>query len=130
MIPISTVSSPAATARAILVSDKGRWLTARLGYDSEGRLTGLDGAESGILPGLDGEPLLTGGSYTDAEDLTTGADGRLIVSFERVHHLWSYPAGTPPFQGIPVPALMAGAPSNEGIESVAALPDRPLLRGL
>ena len=29
-------------SRAILVSDKGRWLTARLGYDSEGRLSGLD----------------------------------------------------------------------------------------
>lgn len=118
-------------SRAILVSDKGRWLTARLGYDSEGRLSGLDGAESGILPGLDGEPLLTGGSYTDAEDLTTGADGRLIVSFERVHRLWSYPAGMPPFQGpargIPVPALMAGAPSNEGIESLTALPDGRLL---
>lgn len=118
-------------SRAILVSDKGRWLTARLDYDSEGWLTGLDGAESGILPGLDGEPLQTGGSHGDAEDLTAGANGRLIVSFERVHRLWSYPAGIPPFQGpargIPVPAPMAGAPSNEGIESLAALPGGRLL---
>lgn len=118
-------------ARVILVSDKGRWLTARLDQDSAGRLSGLTGAESGILPGLDGAPLRTGGSYGDAEDLALGADGRLIVTFERVHRLWTYPNGAPPFQGpargIPLPGLMAGAPSNEGIEAVTALPDGRLL---
>jgi hypothetical protein len=55
----------------------------------------------------------------------------MIVAFERVHPLWSYPAGAPPFQGpargIPLPARMAGAPGNDGIEAVTALPDGRLL---
>ena len=117
--------------RAILISDKGRWLTARLDYDSLGRLAGLDGAETGMLPGLDGEPLLEGGAYGDAESLAVGADGRLIVGFEKVHRLWSYPAGPPPFRGpaedVPAPTLVAGAPNNDGMEALATLPDGRLL---
>lgn len=116
---------------ALFVSDQGRWLTARLDYDAAGLLAGLAEVESGPLVDTDGRPLLRGGAYSDAESLAALPDGRLVVAFEHVHRLWAYSAGSPPFQGTPLeltaPSRMTGAPGNDGMEALTALPDGRLL---
>lgn len=111
--------------RLITVSDKGHWLSARLIHDDHGRLTGLaDGDLTPILDG-DGAPLAGKGAM-DAESLDRGDDGTMMVAFEHDHRLARYPiADWPPGAAMPVtaPGLLARAPDNKGIESLATLPD-------
>jgi hypothetical protein len=67
----------------------------------------------------------------DAEAVARDRDGSFIVAFERVHRLWQYP---PPPGGflsapklLPSPPDLMRAPSNGGIEAVAALSDGRIL---
>jgi hypothetical protein len=63
--------------------------------------------------------------------LAQDQDGSFIVSFEQIHRLWRYaPAPSTLYSAavpIPVPAELARAPANGGVECVAALRDRRLI---
>lgn len=111
------------------ITDQGQWLSARLLYDADGMLAGIDRGEMGPLLGLDGGPL-QGKQYQDAEDLCRLPDGSVLVSFERLHRLWHYrdlrsSEARPTVW--PTPEELHGAPVNGGVESLTVLRDGRVL---
>ncbi len=88
----------------LALSDRGFRFTARLVYDERGDLAGVRGAELGAMSGLDGRAL-SGKAEADAESLAPGAEGEIIVTFERRHRLWRY------FPGVTVPEPLPPPPS-------------------
>lgn len=107
--------------RLVAVSDEGDLLRARLLLDAQGRPTGLADATLEPLAGLDGRPLQSKADG-DAEGLAVLANGDLLVSFERRHRIWRYPAQGGPPQAVNAPK--AAFPENGGMEALAADPDR------
>ncbi len=116
--------------RLTALSDQGHWLQARLTHDVTGRLTGFDRVEIGPVLGLGGQSLF-GKQNQDAESLAILPDGSFLVGFERQHRLWRYPPAPRSFEGRPTPVSspsgLALAPSNGGLEALAALPDGRVL---
>ena len=102
--------------RLVAVSDGGYLFTARLVLDETDRLTGITGAAVTALADEGGRPVR--GVASDAEGLTTLSNGDRLVSFERTHRIWLYPAagGTPR----PVPKPDAEFPENAGMEALTA----------
>lgn len=105
--------------RLVAVSDGGDLLDARLDLDSGGRIAGLSEARISPLLAPGGEPV-QGKAEGDAEGLAILADGARLVSFERDHRIWLYPAGG----GGPLkaPSPDAAFPPNEGMEALDADP--------
>jgi hypothetical protein len=109
---------------ATMVGDRGRWVTARLVQDAEGRLVGATDGRIGALVGPDGEGL-EGKQQKDAESLAALADGALLVSFEHDHRILRYPPAPRAFGRPPVvldaPPALADLPRNKGLEALAVL---------
>lgn len=118
-----------ADGRLYAVSDRGYWLSAKLRHDAGGALT--DAIDWQIAPMLTPAQLPVSGSLADAEALTRAADGTFLVGFEGTHRIWRYAAPPATFSSTPapisVPAPLARAPRNGGIEGLTALPDGRLL---
>jgi len=116
--------------RLLAVSDKGRWLAARLRYDAEGRLIGIADAQMARLRDLDGDALKKK-RHRDAESLAELADGSILVSFERKHRIWLYTSKEGPLLSRPTawpkPKGLGDAPGNSGLEALVALADGGLL---
>jgi len=117
-------------ARLTMVSDRGRWITARLVYDAEGRLAGVAGGRIGGLVGPNGKRL-KGKRRKDAESLAALPDGSLLVSFEHEHRILRYPPaprafGRPPEVLEPPPDL-PGLPNNKGLEALVVFDGGRLL---
>ena len=116
--------------RLLAVSDKGRWLAARLRYDAEGRLIGIADAQMARLRDLDGDALKKK-RQQDAESLAELADGSILVSFERKHRIWLYTSKEGPLLSRPTawpkPKGLGDAPGNSGLEALVALADGGLL---
>ena len=116
-------------SRITAISDAGRWLTARLTYDSRGNLAGIAEGRWGALRDRSGL-LLSGKAMQDAEGLARLSDGSLVVAYERRHRLERFGpeqglAGLP--QAVPGPRGLAAARGNAGIEAVVALAGDRLL---
>ena len=111
------------------ISDRGYWLSATMERDQNGTLVNLIDWQIASLLTPANTP--AEGALQDAEALTRAQDGSFLVGFEGVHRIWRYSAPPETFQSIPVPVpippLMARAPSNGGIEGLAALPDDRIL---
>lgn len=111
-------------------SDDGQWLQARLRYDKKGRLIGLSNAFMAPIIGLNGKPLRDKGER-DAESLTRHASGDLLVSFERNHRVWHYPADPLTDKkaptALPTPLPLTTTFGNGGIESLVTLRDGRVL---
>ncbi len=109
--------------RLVAISDNGWTLDARVAFD--GYLRGLGRARLGRLIEPDGN--VVDGQGSDAEGLVRLPDGGFAVSFERRHRVLVYPPSDPPFarrpRALPMPAALAAAPRNGGVEALAALPD-------
>ena len=106
--------------RMIAVTDDAILVTARLVLDDGGRLTGVTDVRLQPLTGRDGRAL--GSSEApDAEGLAVLPNGDRLVSFERQHRVWLYPArgGAPR----PVPQPDVTFPdANGGMEALSADP--------
>jgi hypothetical protein len=108
------------TDRLTAVGDEGILLDARLIFDGAERLVGITDARLMLLTGEDGKTL-PGKEETDAEGLAQLPSGDLLVSFERRHRIWLYPAaGGPPHRA---PAPEVPFPPNGGMEALAADPE-------
>lgn len=111
-------------------SDDGQWFHARLRYDEKGRLSGLSDAVMAPIVGLDGKALRDKGQR-DAESLTRHASGDLLVSFERNHRVWRYPANPLADKraptALPTPLPLTTTFGNGGIESLVTLKDGRVL---
>ena len=130
---LSGLAVSADGAKLLAVGDRGIWFSATLEY-RDGRLSGL--ADSYLAPMLkwNGQPLDFG--ENDAEALAFPPGGGALVAFEDWHRIWRYPfRPTAPFgllfETTPQPySLLPGlkdAPSNGGIEALAALADGRVL---
>lgn len=111
--------------RFLAVSDDGRTLAGQLSYDAEGRLAGAGGFVARDLP-LDDRKGRRG-RWNDSEEVARLADGGWLVSFERNHRILRYRSGAERPDGeperLPTPLGLEGAPSNGGVEAIAALAD-------
>jgi hypothetical protein len=114
--------------RMVAITDKGKWVTARLQHNSQGRLAGL--TEGQILPILTTKgKKLKGKKKSDAEGLTPVADGYL-VSFERKHRIWRYLGDDPSLSSakkVTPPPGLKEMPDNGGLESLVMLANGWLL---
>jgi hypothetical protein len=112
----------------LAITDSSHWLTGKLTY-TDGRLTGLTGKEIAPLRDLSGKPLQ--GKAGDAEGLAGSLDGDVYVSFEGDHRIWKYAYGKDGLDATPVavkvPADLAKAPGNGGLEAITLLSDGKLL---
>jgi hypothetical protein len=114
--------------RLTAVSDQGYWITATLSYDSRGQLAAAGGAEIGVLTAENGRPL-GDKRVGDAESLER-VRGGWLVGFERTQRIMLYRDADRPFARaapFPAPPGLAAAPPNEGLESLASLPDGRVL---
>lgn len=112
--------------RLLAVSDLGHWLSFQPLRDTRGRLAGVAAADWSPLRDPRGRPL-TDKFDSDAEAVRRRADGSLLVSFERRHRLWRYPATEAAADEMPVPPNLRDLPENGGVEALAVLPDDGLL---
>jgi hypothetical protein len=121
--------SAGADGRLYAISDRGYWISAAMQTDSSGALTNL--VDWQIAPLLTPAKRPATGRLRDAEALARARDGSFLVAFEGVHRVWRY--GPPPktFASTPVaaqiPAAIARAPKNGGMEGLTVLPDGRLL---
>jgi hypothetical protein len=117
-------------AELTAIGDEGHWLTARIEYDGQGQLAGLADATLGPLHGEDGAPLAVK-TAQDAESLARLPDGAWLVGFEHWHRLRVYRGREHPLAGRPTtftsPPDLERAPSNGGLEALAAVPDGRLV---
>ena len=115
--------------RLYAISDRGYWLSARMATDESGALSNL--MDWQIAPLLTPARTAVTGRLRDAEALAQTRDGSMLVGFEGVHRIWRYSAPPDTFASAPVsvsvPAAIARAPSNGGIEGLTMLPDGRLL---
>ncbi len=121
--------SVSADGQLAAVTDRGHWFTARIVRNDAGRLVGLADGELGPLRDAQGRPVR--GEWRDAESLERLPNDDWLVSFEREHRVWRYPAETGGLQGrplpFPAPEAIARAPANGGVEALAPLPDGRIL---
>ena len=107
--------------RAWVVSDFGDLVRFTVRLDRNGRLTSAGSAVSRPLTSPDGA-VLTPKANADAEGLALLADGRVLISFERDHRIWSYGVGA---NNRPVLVSTPRHPfeDNQGIEGLTPAPD-------
>lgn len=97
------------------VSDEGFLFRSHLVLSRNGRLIGLNASSLQPLTGPDGAPL-KGKAEADSEGLAIWPNGEVMVSFERHHRIWRYPAAGGAPREEPIPDLKM--PDNEGIEGL------------
>lgn len=104
------------------VTDEGQWFKAKLSY-SGGNLSGAYDAEMVPMLDLDGEELFGKQGDAEAVELAPGEtlNGKVLVSFERNHRVWSYDLSQGLAQVKPTPVAMPPAldqaKNNEGVEA-------------
>lgn len=108
--------------RMISISDAAVSFSANLSYDADGNLSGLSGADLGTLADLDGTPL-AGKRWSDAEAMSPGVNGEIIIAFERDHRIWRYDPGTTVPRVLRPPLELADMSANGGIEALTLLHD-------
>jgi hypothetical protein len=106
--------------RVTAITDEADVLQARLALDAAGRLVGLSDSTFTRLLDLRGNPLQDKGD-ADSEGLALFPNGDRLVSFERDHRIWLYPAGSyRPTRVAPKPEV--AFPANQGMEALTTYP--------
>lgn len=104
----------------IAVSDKGSWLRFQTRETDKGHLTGISNIRFATLRDAAGLKLSDGNN--DAEAVTTGPDGSLLVAFERNHRVLQFSSvGAKGFQYLRPP--IAAISANGGYEALTTLAD-------
>jgi len=112
----------AADGRFITVSDDGDLLRGRIELDSAGRLSGVADVTLRPLTDPSGQSVSGDKLRADAEGLVLWPNGDLMVSFERDHRIWVYPARGGPPRVAPHPRT--AFPDNGGMEALAQAPSQ------
>ena len=112
--------------RLVSVSDRGVSLSMRMIYDADGNLIGGQDFDLGTLADRDGSSL-RGKRWTDAEAMSPGVEGEIIIAFERDHRIWRYDAGATAPRVLRPPEEIQSMPGNDGIEALTLLNDGRLL---
>jgi hypothetical protein len=110
-------------ARFLAVTDKGRWLRARIVYEGA-RPVGIADAEMAPVLGIDGKPLAARGWY-DTESLALDG-GTAYLGIERVNRIvrLDYAKGGLKARAEPIatPPGIATLPNNKGLECLDYVP--------
>lgn len=112
--------------RMISISDAAVSFAAELEHDENGNLSGLRNADLNVLADRDGSAL-RGKYWTDAEAMSPGVEGEIIVAFERDHRLWRYDPGSTVPRVLRPPDELSAMGNNDGIEALTLLHDGRLL---
>lgn len=107
----------------VAIGDRG-WIATGGILRENGRISEVRGGPPAPLEAPDGGPL--GRNETDAEGLAIGIDGRIYVSFEAVHRVWSYGAPDSAAEMLPGHADFEGMQNNSSLEALAIGPDGAL----
>jgi hypothetical protein len=108
--------------RFVAVSDEGDLIEARLVLNASGLPAEIADARLTSLTDLSGRPISGQKLRADAEGVAILPNGDRLVSFERDHRIWLYPARGGAVRTAPSPA--APFPDNEGMEALAQDPAR------
>ena len=108
--------------RLTAVGDEGVLVTARAVLDMRGKLVNVRDGRLARLVGQDGNPL-SSKQQADAEGLAQLANGDRLISFERQHRIWLYPANGGLPRAVPQPDVVFPEP-NGGMEALTADPQR------
>lgn len=103
----------------VAVTDFGDLVEARMDFDPAGRLIGVYDGKMWPLKRPDGQTV-QGKEEADAEGLAILANGDRLVSFERRHRIWLYPAAGGPPREAPKPGNLFS--DNEGMEALTQYP--------
>lgn len=106
--------------RFVAVEDEGELVRGRILTDAKGRLTGVAEVTKARLTNLEGNAVSGSKADSDSEGLAVWPNGDLMVSFERNHRIWLYPARGGPAKAVPSPD--APFPDNDGMEALALDP--------
>lgn len=98
------------------VTDRGTFLTGTVKRDDHS-ITGIDGVEFQDLRDDDGSPMSR--FRTDAEGLAIRADGRIYISFESVHRVWTYSDPTSEGAWMPRHPDFKSMQNNSSLEALA-----------
>lgn len=104
-------------SRMLAVTDRGRWIVARV-IRVDGRAVGLKDIRSAQIRDANGDPLR--GPPADAEGLTRLPDGRLCVSFEGQARVACFAKIGAPAQPVPGAREFSGLEVNGGLEALAS----------
>ena len=121
---VSSIRVAADGAHFVALTDKGRWLTGRITYDTRERPSGIADAVIAPMLGPDGRTLAARGWF-DTESIAEDGD-TLYVGIERVNRIVRFDFGragvlaraTP----IPTPPGIAKLPYNKGLEAMVVVP--------
>jgi hypothetical protein len=100
-------------------TDEGDVLRGQLTFDAAGQLSGMTDTALAGLRGMDGQRL-PGKLAADAEGVAVWPNGDMMVSFERDHRIWVYPAAGGPPHAVPKPKIHM--PDNQGMEGLSLAP--------
>lgn len=118
--------------RLVAVTDRGKWLVARLTQNAAGDLTGLVDTRIASMRNARGG-VLENKEDADAEDVVRLGDGRFAVSFERTHAIRVYDLAKSGPDAAPDKELaLAGVDAlraNESLESLALYDDGLITAG-
>ena len=106
-----------ADGRIVAISDDGDLVKGRIVLGAEGRLTGVSQMTLAPLTDPGGKPLGGDKTTSDAEGLAILPNGDMMVSFERQHRIWLYPARGGPPRAVSSPN--SAFPDNDGMEALA-----------
>lgn len=109
-----------ADGRFVAVSDEGDLVKGRIELDAKGAPAGLADVTLAPLTNTEGKPLSGQKADSDSEGLALWPNGDLMISFERNHRIWLYPAAGGPPRAVPKPD--APFPDNDGMEALALDP--------
>lgn len=107
-----------------VLSDRGRLGQGRLSRDAKGRITGARLDSFVPLLGTEGEGLTR--FRADSEGLAVRPDGRLYISFEGFHRVWTYARPGGKAAWLPRHKDFEGLPINKSLEALARAPDGTL----
>ena len=102
----------------IAISDQGRFFEARLLFDQAGHLSGL--ADLRVTPLIDEQGRMMEVADADVEGIEVLPGGDRLVSFEKDHRIWRYPADGSAPRRVPMPDAVL--PANEGMEAITYYP--------
>ncbi len=106
-------------------TDRGVLAVGRLTRNAAGAVTGV--AEAELLPLRTPDGRAVSGEEADPEGLAVGPDGRIHVSFEADHRVWSYAAPGAAAEPLPSHPDFAHLQPNSGLEALAIDADGRLL---
>lgn len=113
----------------VATSDRGHFLSGRI-VRKDGKIVEVDNQE--IVPIQNPKGTAVGGFYVDAEGIAVHKDGRIFVSYEGKHRVWSYANKKASAQILPRHADFKSLQLNSSLEALAidkkgwlyALPER------